>query len=152
MMTIKAITFASILLAATAIGAFAHSGAKGVVMERMELMKSIQGHMKTVGEMIQGKRAFKAADAKSAAENVAQHAEELPHKFPEGTVDHPSEALPSIWQDWERFVSIADEMKIRALALADAAEISSDASGLRPAFTAVGKTCSACHEDFRKTN
>ncbi len=151
-MKLRALAFASLLVAATGVGAFAHGGATGVVMERMELMKSIQDHMKTVGEMIQGKRAFEPADAQAAAQAIAGHAEQLPNKFPEGSMDRPSEALPSIWQDWERFVSIAEEMKTSALSLADAAGSSTDAGTLRPHFAAVGKTCAACHEGFRKAN
>lgn len=151
-MKFRALAFASLLVAATGLGAFAHGGATGVVKERMEIMKSIQDHMKTVGEMIQGKRDFTADDAKTAAENIARHADELPHKFPEGTTDHPSEALPSIWKDWDRFVSIAEELETSALALAIAAGNSADAGDLRPHFAAVGETCTACHEGFRKAN
>ena len=109
-------------------------------------------HMKVVGEMIQGKREFAADAVKTAGKAIAGHADEFPHKFPEGSIEGPSEALHSIWQDWETFLRLSGELKVTALAMADAADTAADASGIRPHFSAVGKTCSECHQGFRKRN
>jgi cytochrome c556 len=143
---------AAAVLSASVIAAYAHSGATGVVMERMELMKSIQDHMKIVGEMILGKREFDAESVKTAGQTIAGHAEEIPHKFPEGSIEGPSEATHTIWEEWDTFVKLTEELKVTALAMADAAETAVDETAIRPHFAAVGKTCLACHEDFRKSN
>jgi cytochrome c556 len=140
------------ILSATILSAYAHGGATGVVMERMMIMKSIQNHMKVVGEMVQGKRNFTAETVKVAGKSIADHADEIPHKFPKGSIEEPSEATHSIWQDWEKFMKLTEELKVTALAMADAAGNANDASVIRPHFADVGKTCSACHEDFRKQN
>ena len=137
-------------LSAAVISAYAHSGASGVVMERMELMKSIQGHMKVVGEMLQGKRDFAAEAVKTAGKTIAGQADEIPHKFPEGSIEGPSEATQSIWEDWDTFIRLSEELKVKALAMADAAENATDVSAIRTHFAAIGKTCSACHQDFRR--
>lgn len=131
--------------------AFAHSGATGIVKERMDLMKSIADQMKTIGRMIKGEDDYDADQASNAARTILAHAEKFPEMFPEGTAGAPSEALPAIWQDWETFLQISADLKRHANDLSAAAETASDVDAIRPHFVAVGKTCSACHEDFRAT-
>lgn len=131
--------------------AFAHSGATGIVKQRMELMKSIADQMKTIGKMIKGEENFDAQQVAKAAEMIVSHSEQVPEMFPEGSNEAPSEALPVIWQDWETFLQLSADMKQHASDLLSAAENAVDVSGIRPQFAAVGKTCSACHEDFRAT-
>ena len=132
--------------------ALAHSGATGIVKHRMDLMKSIAEQMKTVGKMIKGEDDYDADQVANAARIIVDHAEKVPEMFPEGSVGAPSEALPAIWQDWETFLQLTADMKQQASDLLAAAENASDVDGIRPQFAAVGKTCSACHEDFRKDN
>ena len=131
---------------------FAHSGATGVVKERMELMDSIASQMKLVGEMIKGDRTFAGDSVVTAANMIAEHADEMPEKFPEGSLDHPSEALPVIWEDWDEFLRLAEELRTTAGSLAQVAQDATDSGELRLAFAAVGKTCTSCHEGFRKAN
>ena len=129
--------------------AVAHSGATGIVKQRMELMKSIADQMKTIGKMIKGEEDFDAEQVAKAAEMIVNHAEKVPEMFPEGSNEAPSEALPAIWQDWEAFLQLSADMKQHASDLLAAAANAADVNGIRPQFAAVGKTCSACHEDFR---
>jgi cytochrome c556 len=129
--------------------AFAHSGATGVVKERMEMMKEIGSGMKVIGEMIKGARPFDAAEAAASARAVANHAAMVPSLFPEGSTDSPSEASSAIWEDWDAFLELSDALAETGLQLATAAETASDASDIRAAFAATGRTCAACHEDFR---
>ncbi len=129
--------------------AVAHSGATGIVKQRMELMKSIADQMKTIGKMIKGEEDFDAEQVAEAAETIVSHAEKVPEMFPKGSNEAPSEALPVIWQDWETFLQLSADMKQHANDLRSAAENAADVNGIRPQFMAVGKTCSACHEDFR---
>ena len=130
--------------------AFAHSGATGIVKERMDVMKDIGAQMKIVSRMIRGQRAFDKAAAMKAAETIAAHAQEIPALFPENSTDHPSEALPAIWSDWDKFIALSEAMNRNAMALAGAAESATDAAGLRKKFSEIRRNCSACHEQFRK--
>ena len=130
--------------------ALAHSGATGIVKQRMDSMKDIAAQMKQIGAMIKGERDYDAGLAASAADAIAQHAGMMPSLFPEGSNEGPSEALSSIWSDWDGFTQSAGDLESRAVALSDAAKSASRAAEIRAPFAAVGKTCSSCHEDYRK--
>ena len=129
--------------------AFAHSGATGIVKERMDAMSDIGKSMKTLGAFIKGEKDYDAATARAAAESIGAHAKMIPHLFPEGSNKKPSEALPAIWSDWTAFTAIANEMETAANSLAVAADSATDAAGIRPAFLSLGKTCKGCHQKFR---
>ncbi len=99
---------------------------------------------------------------------IASHGgETLTKLFPEGSIKHPSEAIPAIWTDWERFGAIAMDLSRYATALSDGAGnergaasggYASSSSGdadlatMSPdnLFMKVAGTCKACHQDFRQ--
>lgn len=156
-----------------------HSGATGVVKERMELMKSIGDATKSLAEIMKGSVPYDAAKVKQLAATIEGHGgEAMTVKFPENTLDHPSEAVPAIWSDWDRFSELADQLAVYAGALGKAADNPRAAAGAASmgggmaaggmmasggpsaehlasmppdaAFMHLAQTCSACHEDFRK--
>ncbi|GAB5506120.1 MAG: cytochrome c [Rhizobiaceae bacterium] len=137
------------LLMLTAAGALSHSGATGIVKERMDVMNEISRDMKAIAGMVRGKSPFDADEATAAARAIADHAQALPKMFPEGSMIEPSEASPDIWDEWRRFVALSRRMKSDALSLADAAETAPDAAAFRSQFRALGQSCLACHEAFR---
>ena len=91
--------------------AFAHSGASGIVKERMDNMKAIAGQMKVLGDMMKGEATFDHQAAKQATEALLEHASHVAKVFERRNLDHPTEALPLIWEDWEGFTAIAAEME-----------------------------------------
>jgi cytochrome c556 len=132
--------------------AFAHSGATGIVKQRMELMKDIADRMKEIAEMVRGRQDFDADTVRSAADAVAVHAGKVEELFPEGSVGGASEARRVIWDNWDDFSGLADELESTAVVLAEAAETAAGADDIRPYFANLGRTCSACHEDYRKAD
>jgi cytochrome c556 len=130
--------------------ALAHTGATGLVKERMEMMKDIASEMKTISQMTKGQFAFDASKAAASAATIADHARQMPDMFPELPAGGPSEAAPEIWENWDEFVGLTEELVLRAESLARAAESANDAAELRPAFRDLGRTCMACHQDFRE--
>jgi cytochrome c556 len=103
--------------------ALAHSGATGIVKERMDLMDSIGKSMKTITEMFQGEKPYDAAAVREAASFIGAHGgEQMTRLFPEGSIQPPSESLPAIWQDWERFSELSSDLSKYADALAKAAD------------------------------
>lgn len=136
----------SFLLAGIVTYAAAHEGATGVVKERMDLMKRQQRDVKLIGEMAKGKTAFDAAKAAEAARDIGATSAKIPDLFPEGSDGHPSEALPSIWQEWDRYKKSAEELKLAAAALEQALTRGQD---WKAAFQAVTDGCKSCHQDFR---
>ena len=158
--------------------ATAHKGAKGVVKERMDAMKSIGDSMKAIKKMLQGEMAYDAAKLKKAAGTIRAHAgEPLTKLFPKDSLQKPTEATPKIWEDWEGFKANAMRLRDYAGALENSAErrgTAAEASGMMAAiqasniteggwpsvmeldqmptqlvFMAVGKTCKSCHESYR---
>ena len=175
----KPVLIASAVVLAASAAAFAHSGATGIVKERMDQMGMIAKSMKTIGGMMKGEVAYDASVVQAEATKIASHSgETLTKLFPEGSTKHPSEALPAIWTDWERFEAIAMDLSRYATALSDGAGnerglaggglssggLSSsggltangsgdaDLASMSPddLFMKVAGTCSACHQDFRQ--
>ncbi|MEL7429674.1 MAG: cytochrome c [Pseudomonadota bacterium] len=144
--------FAAVLVAAT-IGlsgfAIAHEGAEGMVKERMDMMGDIGKAMKRMGLMIKGEVDYDAEVAKAAALEIYGHATHIPEMFPEGSTEKPSEALPAIWENWDEFVAISEQMKTDAKQLAEIAGAANSADAIKVQFGAVGKSCGSCHEKFR---
>ena len=100
----------------------AHTGAIGVVKERMDLMKALGGAMKQLNAMFANQKPYDAEQVELAAEVVAKHAgDQMTRLFPEAPVKKPSEALPVIWRNWTEFQDWADQLRIYAMALAAAA-------------------------------
>lgn len=153
----------------------AHEGATGVVKERMELMEDVGKNMKALKAMITGEMAYDAEKVRAAARAIADHGgENLTKLFPEGSNQHPTAALPSVWEDWQGFSILADDLASHADALAKAAgndrsmtegSMGSDTMSAAPAaptpeelagmapdsaFMALGKVCGSCHKQFRK--
>lgn len=141
------------VLVATGLGAagtlYAHTGATGVVKQRMDLMSDIARQMKTIGAIARGKAAFDGASVSAAAARIADHGKHMPMLFPKDSLQPPSEATARIWRDWEKFVAAGEDMSAAAEALA-AAGRSGDAVVVKDGFRSLGKTCSACHKDFRE--
>ena len=134
---------------AVSVPALAHEGATGVVKQRMDMMGDVGKAMKTIGQMIKGETAFNGAVASDAAAEIAKHAVHFPEIFPEGSTEKPSEALPAIWENWEEFLAIFNQMKSDADALAELAGNASGPEAIKAQFGLVGRSCGTCHEKFR---
>ncbi len=85
----KTTIVAAVLIAGTAVTAFAHSGATGIVKERMDAMLAMGKAVKTVAPMMRGETAYDAETVRDAARLFQQHAGESMTKLvPEGTGGH----------------------------------------------------------------
>lgn len=141
----------SILLVFTlATGSFAvaHSGAMGIVKERMDTMKSIAGNMKMISKSLRAEKADPDV-LQSAAQDISEHAAKIANQFGEKNIDKPSEASPLIWDEQERFNAIALELQEASTVFATQIAEGAANSALQDTFKAMGATCRACHQDFR---
>lgn len=134
---------------AAAVQAGAHSGATGIVKQRMEMMKAIGANLKVLGAMVKGTAAFDPQAARSAALAIAGHGADIPAGFPGGPVAPPSEASEKIWTDWDRFAGLANDLAASAAQFADKAGAASSIDELKPDFGRIATTCKSCHEAFR---
>ena len=122
-MTLSKLVSGAALASLIAVAAHAHSGATGIVKERMDGMGVMKDSMKVLAPMMQGKTAYDAAAVRREAEKIGAHAGEvLTTLFPEGSNGHPSEAKAEIWTDWEGFVDLAERLQTYSDGLASAAE------------------------------
>ena len=126
--------------------ALAHTGATGVVKERMDGMGAMGKALKSMSQMVRGDLAYDADTMAGYARAIEAHSgEAMLTLFPEGSLDHPTEAKPEIWSDWARFSELSMELKEVAHSLVVAApEGVSDA-----ALKEITGLCAACHDDFR---
>lgn len=122
---------------ATPSPATAHGGATGVVMERMELMKAMGESMKRLSAMLHGNAPYDAEAVRKEAEAIARSGgETLTKDFPEGSLHGPTEALPAIWEQPDRFRALAADLTTYAEALAAAADNgSATTAGTMPMHT-----------------
>lgn len=141
-----AIGFSLVLI--IAFKATAHSGATGIVKERMEAMKSMADATKAIGKMIKGEARFDAEAMAGHAQTIHDHSQDVLRYFPEDSLQKASEALPSIWQSWDKFERITKQLQQASTQLADIAR-SGDQKAARKQFASMAKSCKACHQDFR---
>ncbi|KUJ85176.1 cytochrome C [Ruegeria marisrubri] len=117
------LTMGAAVASVIAAAALAHGGATGIVKERMDGMSAMKDSMKVLTPMMQGKVPYDAATVRREAEKIGRHAgESLTKLFPEGTAGKPSEAKPEIWQDWDTFSDLAEQLHTYAEGLALAAD------------------------------
>ncbi len=106
-------------------------------------------HFGRIGAMASGRAPF---DAKVAADNAAifEAMSKLPWAgFGEGTDKGDTRALPAIWTEQAKFKEGADKMQAEAIKL-NAAAKTGNLDNVKAAFGAVGQTCKACHDAYRK--
>ena len=148
------------------------------IQARGQLMKDLGKAVKSVAPMFKDRAPYDADAVRGAATAIeTRGGKELTALFPEGSLDAKSESLPAIWEDWEDFARLAEDLVLYGRALSAAAgnprteaeaaaagallgdlaapELSSDPATLAVLspnipFEALLKTCGSCHTKFRK--
>lgn len=125
---------------------WAHSGATGIVKERMDQFEDSKASMKLL------KKAVRANDFGAIANEamaIQRWAVQLTDYFPKNSNQHPSEALDRIWQEFEKFEARADS-QVEASARLHQAGINRDAKGAANALSDLAQACKGCHDDYRE--
>jgi cytochrome c556 len=105
----------TLLASSVGLAALAHSGATGVMKERMDAMDEMGEAMKRLTPMMRGQTEYDPDVVRSAAETMIGHAgAQMTELFPEGSNGKPSEALDAIWEDWEEFAALAEALRTSA--------------------------------------
>lgn len=142
-----------IALLATADNARAHSGATGVVKERMDGMKDMSKKSKAVVKMFRGQSEYDSLLLIEAADSFVIHAEEMIELFPDNAASRTgtaTDALPEIWEDWDKFAQYVEEFKASSVALQSALAENGEPKAIEKAFKNVSQGCRQCHKAFRK--
>jgi cytochrome c556 len=125
--------------------AFAHSGATGIVKDRMDRFSQSKDNLKAIKTYL---AAGDLAAVISPAKEISDWAQQMPDYFPAGSNAKPSEASPEIWADFSGFERAAATHYQAANELVLAAQ-SGDAAATRNAFKATAATCKSCHKSYR---
>jgi cytochrome c556 len=105
----------AVAISAVGLAALAHSGATGVMKERMDAMGEMGDAMKRLTPMMRGQTAYDPDVVRNAADTMIGHAgTQMTELFPEGSNGAPSEALDAIWEDWEEFAALAEALRTSA--------------------------------------
>jgi cytochrome c556 len=144
---LSTISIAALMFASVA----AHAEFKKVedAVEYRQASLSVMGtHFGRIGAVVKGEQAYdKAAVENDAA--IVEMLSKLPWSaFPAGSNTTDSKAKPEIWKDADKFKSAADKMQAEVVKLSAAAK-SGDLAAIKVAFGSTGKSCKACHEDFK---
>ena len=140
-----------VLIFALAIPALAHKGAMGIVKERMDGMTTMKKSMAVIGGMVTGKTALDRDLAIEASQKIALHAAEIKKLFPD-TKESRHKATQStkrVWSHKAEFDALADALVSKTETLKKSLSMA-NLDQVKVNFLQVGKSCSACHEGFRK--
>ena len=148
-LTVVGVTILALVITFGLSVANAHKGATGIVKERMDFMKSMGKATKGIGDMFKGKDPYDEKAIVAHAKTISEKSTQLLDHFPEGSLKHPSEALPVIWESWSEFEQINKRLEAESAKFVETAK-NGDKREIRAQFARMGKVCKACHEDFRK--
>ena len=140
----KKITIAIVAMVLSGAAIPAHSVENPVVQKRMDLMKEIKSAIGVLGGMAKGTIAFDVVAATAAQTTLIEQSELVATTFEANETDPKSEALPSIWENWDTFVEMADDLTFAAEGL-DVTSL----DGVRGGLGNIGASCGACHKKFR---
>ena len=128
--------------------AFAHSGVKDKnVKERMMLMKAMADNTKLVGQMLKKQRPFELNEVKRALEQLSSLSLQTPKVFEVNATDPKSEAKQNIWDEFDEFTKLSNEL---AKNTSDLANLVENIDNLRPTLMKVSEGCKACHSKYRE--
>ena len=149
---VKVVATLAICMMLTAV-AFSHSGATGVVKERMDAMKAMGDQSKMVANMIKGKAEFNQAAVVAAADVFLAQGKRMAELFPDTELSRhgsKTEALPSVWAEWGTFNQQIEEFIKLSVSLKHVSLSAGEAGEIKKAFLEAGRSCSGCHKRYRK--
>ena len=138
-------------LAASAAFADASPAEQKAIEARQNLLKDVDKAFKPIGDMVKKKVPYDAAMVQDSATKLAALAPKIPDAFSLDThkaTGIKTKARENIWTSMPDFKAKADGL-VKAIDGLAAAGKTGDEKALRPAFAAVGKACSSCHDSYK---
>jgi len=136
-----------IILSLSPLSTHAHSGATGVVKERMKAMKLMRQDIKELRFVLESKE-LDVQKATQPAKRIAALAVKFPMMFPNGSNKPPSEALAKVWVEWDQFQNQFTELAQSASTLAKAAQ-TKDRQNAVNSLMQVRDNCQTCHDRYQ---
>ncbi len=138
------------LSAADPAPAVAAPTAKQVIDVRRALFTLIGSNFRPVGDALQGKIPYDAADLQKRVARVAFLTPQLSEVFPDFSATGETKAKPEIWSNRADFDGKLKDFQTHVLALAQVVEKDAgNVDAFKAAAAAVGKDCKGCHDDYK---
>ncbi len=148
----KTLTKIAIAAGAVAVAttAMAQPKPENFVKQRQSALALIGWYFGPLGAVAKGEKPFNKDDAVRATSYLVPLSKMPWEGFVAGTENvGNTKAKPEIWSKAADFKKAADNMQTEMAKLAQLAS-AGDEAGFKKQFGAVGGTCKACHDDFRK--
>lgn len=127
--------------------ALAHTGATGVVKERMDGMVALRDGVRDITPMMRGQAEYDAETVAAFARILQDHSgEAMTELFPEGSGGGVSKTQDAVWTDWEEFEALAMRLEVLGEAL-EMASVNGIMGGSGAAATDMMGTGSAMTDD-----
>lgn len=149
--TTRKLFVGTVLIVGLAASGAVHSldeGAEATIDYRQGLMRALGGNTAATAAVVVDGAGFRD-NLLIHVRYIADATRDIPALFPEGSDFGETGALPSVWDEPEKFAERSRENHEAALKLLEAVEQGDDAAILA-AFRGVGQSCRSCHEDFRR--
>ena len=118
-----------------------------MIKYRQGVMTALGGHASAMAQIVRGKVPF-TGQLEGHAQSAVALTRDIPPLFPAGSDFGETDAKPEVWKKRAEFEKAAGETSKAADALLAAVK-GGDQAAVGKAFDGLGKTCKACHEDFR---
>ncbi|MEJ2694839.1 MAG: cytochrome c [Candidatus Thiodiazotropha sp.] len=116
---------------------------------RQGVMNVFSWNMKSMGDMMKGKKPYDSALFARHADDLAKAASlDLLAGFPPDSDQGESDARPDIWFDFEDFSQKLADLRDASQALRKAVA-SGDKAAIGDALGKTGKRCKACHKSYK---
>ena len=129
-------------------GSSSLADSKGIIKYRQNVMESTAGHMGAIVDILKNDLPLQA-HILDHARSIQQNSKMTLAMFPKGTGLGNTKAKPAIWENWSKFESAVNAFVRESSKLVKVAE-SGDMKAIAKQFRATGKTCGACHKNFKK--
>ena len=104
-------------------------------------------HFSRIGAVVKGEKPFDKNEVAANAAVVASLAHLPWQAFGPGT--EGGKSLPEIWKEMDKFKAGSEKMQ-KAVAELNTAAKAGDLETIKKAFGEAGKSCKACHDNYRK--
>ncbi len=123
---------------------------KPVIDVRRALFTLIGSNFRPVGDTLQGKQAYDAAELQKRIARAAFLAPQLGEVFPDYSANGDTKAKPEIWSNRADFDARLKDFQTHVVALAQVIDKEpGNADAFKTAAAAVGKDCKGCHDEYK---
>ena len=141
---------ATILAAIFASGSVLANGAKpeDAIKYRRAAFSAMGWQMGGMAAMVKGEKAFDKAEFAKLSSRLAALSEMPWEAFVPGSDKGDTKAKPELWKEMDKVKAGADKFQAESKKLADLAK-GGDEKAIKAQFAEVGKTCKACHDNYK---